>query len=271
MKLIHPAVVAFGIAMLLTLPAVTPLIESSHGTVYHLDGPTSLIFYPVFICIGLLWILFTGLLTLARRPGRTRIILWTAVMAMLPWVVLKVCSAVMDWPMTHRTSLPLFLAGPTAVVVVLLLWKPAFRPFFDRAQEFVATMLAFFAVSGLIILGQLCLYTWQTRSMNAPEPLHHPSSVVDSAQHPASHPRIIWLILDELSYRQLYEHRFPSLQLPAFDRLATQSIVFTHVVPAGLKTEFVIPSLMSGVPADAIHASSDGRQLSLRNPVNHRW
>ena len=97
-------------------------------------------------------------------------------------------------------------------------------------------------------------------------PLHH-----YAAAQPTPHSRIIWLILDELSYRQVYEHRFPSLELPAFDRLAAQSIVFTHVVPTGLKTEFVIPSLISGMPADAMRASSDGRQLSLHDPVNNGW
>jgi Sulfatase len=271
MKLTHPAVVAFGLAILPMLPVVAPLIEPSHGTVYHFDGSTSTIFYSVFICIGLLWALSTGLLTLARRPGRTRIILWTAIMSMFPWVTLKIAFIFMNWPIPHRLSLLLFLAGSVAVIVVTVFWKPSFQPFFDHAQEFVATLLVFFAISSVVILGQLCWFTWQTRSMNANEHLHQPVAALASAHHLASHPRIIWLILDELSYRQVYEHRFPSLEMPAFDRLAAQSVVFTHVVPGGLHTEYVIPSLISGLPADAMLASSDGRQLSLRDPIQHRW
>ena len=85
MKLTHPAVVAFGIAMLLMLPVVAPLIEPSHNIIYHFDGQTSTIFYPFLLCIGLVWLLVTGLLMLVGRPGRTRLVLWTALMFMLPW------------------------------------------------------------------------------------------------------------------------------------------------------------------------------------------
>ena len=60
MKLTHPAVVAFGLAMLPMLPVVAPLIEPSHSLIYHFDGPPSAVFYPVMIGIGLLWILLTG-------------------------------------------------------------------------------------------------------------------------------------------------------------------------------------------------------------------
>ena len=126
----------------------------------------------------------------------------------------------------------------------------------------------------MVILSELCWNAWQTRSTNATMPMHHRTNTSDSAtgaSHPIPHPRVIWLILDELSYRQVYEHRFPGLELPAFDRLATQSTIFTQVAPAGIRTEYVVPSLMSGIPADAIRVSADGRQLSLRNPIQDLW
>jgi hypothetical protein len=53
-------------------------------------------------------------------------------------------------------------------------------------------------------------------------------------------------VFDELSYRQGYERRFPALQLPAFDALAAQATVFTHTIPAGIMTEKVLPSLLTG-------------------------
>jgi hypothetical protein len=65
----------------------------------------------------------------------------------------------------------------------------------------------------------------------------------------------------------LYERRFPGLTLPAFDRLARQSTIFTHVVPAGLLTEKVLPSLMSGVPVDKIRSSVNGRMLMVHHPA----
>ena len=266
MKLTHPAVVAFGLAMLPMLPVIAPLIEPSHSLIYHFDGPPSALFYPVMIGIGLLWVVLTGVLMFARKAGRARLIIWSTLMFMLPWILLKVSAILLGWPMPHRLSLLVFLAGIAATTIFLASWKPSFQRVFDHAQEFTAIMFAFCAFSGVLVVGHLCWSGWQTRFTNAAVPLHR-HAVAQSTPHP----RVIWLILDELSYRQVYEHRSPSLQLPAFDRLAAQSIVFTHVIPVGFKTEFVIPSLMSGVPADSMRASPDGRQLSLHDPVQHRW
>jgi hypothetical protein len=266
MKLTHPAVVAFGLTMLPMLPVIAPLIEPSHSLIYHFDGPPSAVFYPVMIGIGLLWLLLTGILMFASKPGRARLILWSALMFMLPWILLKVCAILLGWPMPHRLSLLIFMAGIAATAIFLANWKPSFQRVFDHVQEFTAILLAFCAFSGVLVVGHLCWSGWQTRFTNAAMPLHH-----RAAAQSTPHPRVIWLILDELSYRQVYEHRLPSLDLPAFDRLAAQSIVFTHVFPAGFKTEYVIPSLMSGIPADSMRASPDGRQLSLHNPVQHRW
>jgi Sulfatase len=266
MKLTHPAVIAFGLAMLPMLPVISPLIEPTHSLIYHFDGPSSAVFYPVIIGIGLLWIMLTGVLMLARRPGRARLILWSALIFMLPWVILKVCAILLDWPMPHRLSLLVFLTGLVATAILLACWKPSFQHLFDQVQEFTATLLAFCALSGLLVLGHLFWSVWQTRSTNAAIPLHS-RAVAQSTPHP----RVIWLILDELSYRQVYEHRFPSLQLPAFDRLAAQSTLFTQVAPAGLMTEYAIPSLISALPADAMRASADGHQLYLRDPAQKRW
>ena len=268
MKLTHPAVVAFGLAMLPMLPIIAPMIEPTHNLIYHFDGPASIVFYPIPISIALLWILLTGLLMLVRRPGRARLILWSALMFMLPWVLLKACAILLGWRASYRLSLLVFLIGLTATATLVACWRPSFQRGFDRVQEFTATVLAFFAFSSMLVLGHLFWSAWQARSTNAAMPLHR---YVASQPNPTPHPRVIWVILDELSYRQVYEHRFPSLELPTFDRLAAQSTVFTQVVPVGLMTEYAIPSLMSTLPADAMRASSDGRQLYLHDPFHDHW
>jgi hypothetical protein len=274
MKLTHPVVLAFGVTMLCIVPIIDPLIDPAHDVLYHLDGPASTLFYPVLICIASLWIFFTGLFMLARRPGRTRRILWTALIGMLPWVLLQTCGNLFKWTAPHRLDLAVLVAGLTAAVVILVCWRSSFQRIFDRAQEFTATVLAFFALSGLMSLSQLGWNAWQTRAANATALMHHQarSSVATvGASQPIPHPRVIWLILDELSYRQVYEHRFPGLSLPAFDRLATQSTLFTQVAPAGIMTEYAVPSLISGIPADGMQASRDVRHLSLQNPSDDRW
>ena len=101
-------------------------------------------------------------------------------------------------------------------------------------------MLGFAALNGALMLAQILWCGWQSRQLDTPRPLHQPT--IASAEHN----RILWIVLDELSYRQIYEHRYPGLKLPAFDRLAAVSTVFTRTVPAGYFTDIVLPSLMTG-------------------------
>ncbi|WP_158944610.1 sulfatase-like hydrolase/transferase [Granulicella sp. S190] len=118
-----------------------------------------------------------------------------------------------------------------------------------------------------MILIQLVWFGWQARSLNAINTLHRTPAA--HALRPGT-PRIIWILLDELSYQQVYGKRFPSLNLPEFDSLAAHSTVFTHVVPAGKLTEIVMPSLMSGLSIDKIRSHADGRLMIHRSSEN-RW
>ena len=58
--------------------------------------------------------------------------------------------------------------------------------------------------------------------------------------------RIVWLLFDELSYDQVFEHRQPGIPLPNFDHLASESVSFSDVQPAGYYTELIMPSLLWG-------------------------
>jgi len=77
----------------------------------------------------------------------------------------------------------------------------------------------------------------------------HPSP--PAAQNPRA--RVIWVILDELSYDQTFEHRAPDLKLPNFDALAAQSDVYTHVQPVAFFTDLAVPSLLAGEQLDSLH------------------
>ena len=67
-------------------------------------------------------------------------------------------------------------------------------------------------------------------------------------------PRIVWLLMDELSYDQTFTARPPGLQLPNFDRLSQSSVRFSNIQPAadpkeaGAATELILPSLLIGKP-----------------------
>jgi hypothetical protein len=261
----HPIPVALGLTTLLMVPNVTPLISPSHSLSYHFQGSPTVVFLPILLFFLLLWFVLSALLLVVRRHARIDRLVWTTLMSMLPWIVLKVWAELLDWRVPHRLSLLLFLASITTFLVLSFFWRPSFQKPFHHAQSFTATLLGFASISGMLVLVQLGWFGWQARNQNAPIALHHSVTTANAK------PRIVWLLLDELSYRQLYEHRYPGLALPAFDRLANQSTVFTHTIPAGFMTEYAVPSLLSATPADGARASADGKRFFLHNPEVDQW
>ena len=71
--------------------------------------------------------------------------------------------------------------------------------------------------------------------------------------------RIVWLLFDELSYNQVFEHRFPGLSMPVFDKLKSESVLFTDLQPVGDTTERVVPSFFLGQVVNRLRSDLDGR------------
>ncbi len=263
--LTHPATIAFGLANLYLLDLTGPLISTGHDVIYHLVGSASTVIIPIVVYVVLLSALITGLLFLAERPGPLRVIIWSALVLAIPSILLHTITnfsgdEVPDW--ITFTVAPVCLV---ALIVVSIFWK-RFLPRFEAIQPAAATMLGFFAFTGVLIFSQLIWNGWQARNLNPAPTLHRTQLAL--ASH---HRRIIWIVFDELSHQQLYERRLAGLELPAFDRLATQSTVFTNVVPTGEYTRTILPSLFTGIPANAIDVSARGMLLSLRSSSAGKW
>ena len=262
MKLLtHPAVTALGLAYLCLIGLAGPLVSPTHDHIYHLSGSASAVFVPVILYVLLLWLLLTGLLVFVNQHPRMRVVLWSAILFFGPWVLFRNYAKLMGEVVPAHINLPVFALSLIGFIVFLCSWRPSFRSWFERLQGFLAVLFGFTSLTGLFLLGQLLWLNWQARSLNTPLPLHQQSS------RAMAKPRVLWIVMDELSYQQVYEQRFPGLDLSAFDQLASHSSVFTHVVPAGIATELVIPSIMIGSPVDKIRSSPDGRELTLHNPV----
>ena len=264
--LTHPATVAFGLANLYLLALTGPLIAADHDLVYHLIGSASPIVIPIIVYVVSLSILLTALLFLARRPGPLRIIIWSAFLLALPSILLHTYA---DFTGDEIPNWFTWLVALTALLLLLAVcfrWKQ-FQPTFQKIRPAAATILGIFAFIGLLIFGQLLWCASQTLILN-PSPALHRTSAADP---PAPHPRIVWLLLDELSYQQLYERRFPGLALPAFDHLAAQSTVFTHAIPTGEYTRYIVPTLFTGIPSNDIRVSARGHLLALHNPAINKW
>jgi hypothetical protein len=124
---------------------------------------------------------------------------------------------------------------------------------------------AFFALFALCSIVQLL---WVMRWK--PLPQQYSAAWAKTPQPPREHPLLVWVIFDELSYDQVFEHRARDLQLPAFDALKSMSTTFTDAQPVGLKTVKIIPSLLSGREVDDFKFTYSNRLLVHYAGV-HGW
>ena len=71
---------------------------------------------------------------------------------------------------------------------------------------------------------------------DAQVPVTHPALVASDRRRcrQCHGGRIVWLLFDELSYDQTFEHRFPGLAMPAFDEFKSESVVFTRSHAGGV-------------------------------------
>jgi hypothetical protein len=265
--LTHPITVAFGLANLYLLDLTGPLISTEHDLIYHLVGSASPVILPIIVYIIALSLLFTALLFLAEKRGALRVIIWSAFILVLPSILLHTFAnfsgyEIPDWLTYTIAGICVF-----TLVAISIFWKK-FIPLFEKIQHSAAVLLGIFAFSGLLIFGQLIWSCWQARNLNPAPVLHKPQLASSPAQ---TRSRIIWVLLDELSYQQIYERRFPGLDLPAFDKLAAQSTVFTQVIPAGLYTRYILPTLFTGIPSNAVDISARGLLVSLKDPSTGKW
>jgi hypothetical protein len=106
-----------------------------------------------------------------------------------------------------------------------------------RVGDAVGVFFAVFAICSIVQL--LWVMTWRP----GPQQIKAAWGTTPQARE---HPRLVWVLFDELSYDQLFEHRAHDLALPNFDALRAQSTLYTNMQPIGLKTVKIVPSLLSG-------------------------
>jgi hypothetical protein len=264
-KLLRATSVALGVTSIYLLWLLEPLVTLTHKAVYHWDGTPSQLFIAPILNFCAFWLLLAVVLFFAS--GRLGIAIWCGIIALAPWVDLKNWAYITHKNLPHWLSVLVLSLALSLFPLLLALWRSRFEEKFKRVEDFAATLFIFSAFYGVVLVAQYAWLGWQIRSLNAKLPLHD-ATLEKPAE--AGRPRIIWIVLDELSYEQVYERRFPGLQLPAFDALAAQANVFTHTIPAGIMTEKVLPSLMVGVPVDEIRPSN-GTRLSIHNARTGAW
>jgi hypothetical protein len=255
------AIPAFGAATLCMLPILGALASPTHNTIYHLVGPASALFVPVLFHLALLAVVLAVLLLLARPTHRLGVFVWSACFLGMPWVILKSATMLYELHLPHRTSLSVFVLCIVCILLSAALWKPSRAAMYDRARRFGTQLLGLAAIFGVILVVQLIWFGWQARHLNDPVAGPQPRLASTSPR-----PLVLWIVFDEMSYDQAFDSRAPGLALPNIDRFAAQATVFAHTKPAGLYTDIVLPSLMTGLSVDSVRSSADGHTLYLHLP-----
>ena len=257
-SLFVPVSLSIGFSCACFLDVLILLCSPRHDVVQHLVGPASALFVPALVNVAALSLACFLLLYSVRSRQRSRRCLVAGLFALLPWIVTKNVCFLFDVHLAHRVSMSLFLACFALFILLVSLsgleahrLGPA-RP----ALRFVSFGLA---ATGLLFCMEVAGYGVAAHDLNRSAP-----SSLTLAQRPGlGRGRIVWVVLDELGYQQVYGDRLPGLRLPNFDALRNQSTLFTNVTPAGLYTEVVIPELLTGEAASGVHTSANGRHLAL--------
>jgi hypothetical protein len=138
-----------------------------------------------------------------------------------------------------RTGHYLSLAFAVLALLLLLL-----RPLvFDRCVKGVQI---FYAIAGFGLLVIAPRIGYQALRYEPREQISFARA--DLPAVPPSAPRVVWILMDELSYDQTFQSRQSDVVLPNFDSLAKSSIVFSALRPVGTATENVLPALLLGRP-----------------------
>lgn len=249
-----------GLSSLLLVVNYGDMLGGGADVRMHRPDPLKSICYAQIADILILAALLFLILTVARQ---TRV---------YPWVRLLFAIVVPPYLIQRTQSFFPFDLIEGVVTVLLIVWAgllllllTRFHIWYRRLMRVgsvVAAALVIFAVSSI---GQLVwVGTWK------PLPNHIEAAWNTRSAPPRQHARVVWVIFDELSYDQVFEHRARDLNLPNFDMLRAQSTLFTQTQPVGYYTVKVVPSLLTGRAVDGIRYNFHNR-LWVRHQEDHAW
>jgi hypothetical protein len=248
-----------GVGVVLTMPYLWPLLSPYRFAFYHSFHSMSPIIWGALIDFLVVSSLATAFFFYFEKRGNIyRNLIWGLVAARLVAEIRQVDLST-SWPAPR-----LWQSGVLQVLILLAalaLWKLLPRTYEVLAKGF-AILVALVGLSALWIVPEL-LYLGLRHEAVDPVSAHSLPSGDRAAMsaNPAQGPRIVWLVFDELSYDQTFEHRFPGLAMPAFDQLKGKSFLFQDVQPAANYTERAIPSLLLGRVVEGVRSDLDGRAI----------
>jgi Sulfatase len=248
---------AFGI--LIVLPLLWLQITPVREQLYHELLPISTVYQGMLIDLLVVMGLSIGFFWWLERMGpRWLTFWWILVVALLAERVFRTLINAAVFPQRGLSGPDVFLA----IAGVCLLLRLVRHRWYSGLIRGVQWALLLFGFTSFWLLPEMVVMAVHA------EP-HGMASFSKPVAHPATR-RIVWILLDEASYDQIFDHRQPDVDFPNFDRFAQSSVSFRNVQPAGYFTELVIPSLFSGEMITKERSDLDGR-LQVKSRQNPHW
>jgi hypothetical protein len=257
----------FGAAILVLILRVWPHLSSYHPAIYHTFLPMRSVIWGILIDLGIFTLLAALLFHyLEKSETGRRTAVWAFVAAGLVSPLVSALTALRRAPIPYLNSNVISVV--VLLVALLLRWL---RPLdYRRSVHGFGILLVLAGCSMLWMVPELLYQGLFAQGTDAAVPVNHPVLVSGGKRSPEQGGRIVWLLFDELSYDQTFEHRFPGLAMPAFDQFKSQSVVFTNLKPAGYYTERAIPAFFLGKTVDNIRSKLNGEPLIKLNGSD-RW
>jgi hypothetical protein len=256
-----------GAALLLLMPYYSKFLLPSNLEIYHLHLPVTNLIGGLLIDLLAYSIMTTGfLIAIQYLPLIPQRILAALFAAFMLWTALDF-TGMMLIHLQHRIEFLSRVWENCAIGILLLSGVLAccFPRWTQQATRVIRLSVAAVAFSALWIVPQLLHLLLAQQPGQQGTPTH-----LSDNQPSDSNPRIIWILFDELSYDQTFDHPAPGIQLPNFERLRAGSVSFSALKPAGFYTDRIIPSLFSGHRVDQIRSTING-DLRYEDEAQRQW
>jgi hypothetical protein len=238
-----------GLASLILVVNYGDLLGGGSDVRMHTPFPLNRVCYAQIADILIVALFLFAVLTAVAHTGIYRWVRLLFAIVIPPYLIQRTQSF---YPFDLIEGIVILILVVWAAIMLLLLLRfPKWYRGLMRAGSAMATALIVFAICSIAQL------LWVTRWKPAPN--HIEAAWNATAQPPRDHPLLVWIIFDELSHDQVFEHRAADLNLPNFDALRSQSTLFTDTQPAGYHTVQIIPSLLTGKTVDGIRYNFHNR------------
>ena len=248
---------AWGFAAILLLPGYIDLTSLLGDERMHVPWPLTRLVLAQLVDLAIVGLIFALLLAILRSLKSWTRIRWFA-LAFLP-LYLLVCNLRIFPFRVPYSCVAIAAVAWIAILAFLVFRAPGIA---SRLYRFGSAVLTGSVVFACVMTAQLASAAfWRPgiQAFSGPVPTR-----------PTTAPRLVWIIFDELAYKPVFEARDPSLDLPNFDRLRSQSTVYSNVKPIGYHTRLVVPSLLLGqvITSSTITAKN---QLMVRTALDPHW